>query len=72
MSETTLAVRPVEGMPSGVPDWRVAVQIALPSAGAAVWGVAEWDEGLWSEVVWTDLCGACRGVSWERGSDVPG
>jgi len=72
MSLDLISQRPEGGIPQGCEDWRFVVQGAFPPPGAAKWGEMVWGTFVWSEVVWTDMTPSWRGLSWERGVDVPG
>lgn len=74
MSLTLLSAAPEagHGRPIGVSDWRLAVEIALPTPDAALWGDALWDDGVWSETEWADVSDRVRGIDWVRGSAVAG
>lgn len=57
------------GVPVGQADWRLVVEILLPTDGSAVWGVAAWDEDAWAQLAWVDITTEVRGMEWRRGSD---
>jgi hypothetical protein len=62
---------PARGVPIGLGDWRLSVEILLPSDQLSTWGMAEWGEQEWNVLAWHDITEHVRGLSWTRGRDEP-
>lgn len=66
------------GIPIGVEDWRLVVEILLPAHGT-LWDIFEWadatapdpDDAVWDELGWADITEHARGIEWGRGADEP-
>lgn len=65
-----LQVKPLpgHGIPLGMGDWRVAVEILLPEDATSRWGIAKWGESRWGGIAWFDLTPYVRGAEWFRGA----
>lgn len=57
------------GLPTGQADWRLVVEILLPTPTAGIWGLATWGTATWAETSWVDVTDKVRGMEWTRGSD---
>lgn len=56
------------GLPTGLGDWRLAVEIMLPNAPLNRWGVGVWGTAQWGDFAWFDLTPYLRGAAWNRGA----
>lgn len=65
-----LSAKPISshGVPIGMGDWRVAVEILLPQDPTSRWGVAKWGQSQWNGIQWEDLTPFVRGAEWTRGA----
>lgn len=52
----------------GAGDWRVVVQLLLPSDALSVWGIGIWGEAVWNTLTWIDITDFVRGMQWTRGA----
>jgi hypothetical protein len=59
------------GVPTGLGDWKLSVEILLPADQLSVWGVGVWGEAQWNTYGWHDLTPWVRGLEWTRGADEP-
>ena len=59
------------GVPSGLGDWRLSVEILLPASGTSIWGAGVWGDDVWNTLGWIDITPWTRGIAWDRGSDEP-
>lgn len=59
------------GVPIGVGDWRLSVEMLLPEDATAYWGLAKWGSSKWSDRGWADITAYVRGMEWTRGADEP-
>lgn len=59
------------GVPTGLGDWKVSVEILLPADALSLWGIGRWGEVEWTTLAWQDLTPWVRGAEWQRGSDEP-
>lgn len=67
---TLVATKPAagSGMPTGLGDWRLAVEIMLPAVSTDRWGVGVWNTARWGDFAWFDLTPYLRGAEWFRGA----
>lgn len=56
------------GVLAGYGDWRIGVEILLPSEPQSLWGVAVWGQDNWTTLDWVDITPWVRGMEWTRGS----
>ena len=57
------------GFPTGQGDWRLIVEILLPTADSGFWGIGLWNASEWAYLAWDDISDQVRGMEWVRGSD---
>jgi hypothetical protein len=56
------------GVPTGLGDWRLSVEILLPADQNAVWGRAVWGEATWNYLAWRDLTPVGARLGMDEGS----
>ena len=69
-----LQTKPAGGFTLGLGDWKLSLELLVPSADGARWGIALWDVAEWpsagsaSSIGWRDVSQYVRGISVARGA----
>ena len=66
--DSALGIKPAGGFPIGLGDWKVTLELLLPSPAESRWGIGRWGTARWPALAWNDLSSYMRGVSWARGA----
>jgi len=62
---------PSHGVPTGIGDWKLSVELLLPADGLSMWGFGVWGVSEWNSLAWRDVTPWVRGLEWNRGQDQP-